>query len=490
MKSSLRCIFSTLVLVAVLCSPALVQAAEVSPDRAYGHVENLVKIAPRFAGTEAEAIAASYIENEFKSYGLEVWVENFPIDNSYIIEENWLRVTSPEQIDLEFIPAAYSPSTDNIASGQLVLVTGKVEDLEQLRGRVVLAQRDIKVEGKNYLRTLTDASPLTVLTYFSDWPPYSEIWLDPPGAPLLWIPASDAQRLIGLLGQGEVGIELKLKARSENATSYNVLALLPGQSDEIIVVGAHHDSVLTPGAVDDASGAAVVLEIARVLSTENLPRTILFATFGGEELGLLGSAAFVCEHAENKIVAAIIFDSVAAGPENGLRIGLRDSQPYATPEWLDFFIQKLAENLRLYAKSELLTDVGGYSDHVSFTGAGVPATWIFWANPRGDEVIWPTHTLADNMDAVSKTRLGQTATFGVELTRWLAGQDLEALRRAYEYPLLLAAVATLGTGVIVLSIAASSYLHYRKGWNWSRAAWVFSIVAAAIITVIYLGLLA
>lgn len=491
MKSSLRCTLSIFVLVAVLCSPVLVQGAEVSADRAYGHVENLVKISPRFAGTEAEATAASYIENEFKSYDLEAWVENFTIDNSYVMEENLLRVTSPEQINLEFIPVVYSPSIDNIDNGQLVQVTGEVENLEQLRGRVVLAERSINVGGKNYLRTLADASPLAVLTYFSDWPPYSEIWLDPPGAPILWVPASSAQQLIEWLGEGEVEVEIQLKVRSENATSSNVLALLPGQSEEIVVVGAHHDSMLTPGAVDDASGVAVVLELARTLSTENLPRTILFATFGSEELGLLGSAEFMREHDENKIVAAIIFDSIAAGPDNGLRAGLMDSGKYATTEWLDNFIQELAENLGFYSKSEHLNAVGSYSDHVSFTGAGVPATWIFWANPSGDKVIWPIHTLGDNMDAISKTRLYNTITFGLELTRRLAVEDLEALRQphAYEVPLVLAAFATLITGVVVLSVATSSYLHYRKGWSWSQAARVLSIVTALMIVLIYLLLL-
>ncbi len=473
----------------MLSGPVNGQQLENVENWAYQHVEFLASIAPRFAGTEAEAIAASYIESEFKSYGLEAWVENFTIDNSYVIEENWLRVTSPEQSNLEFIPVVYSPSTENAASGPLVRVTGKVENLEQLRGRVVLVDRGLLVEEKNYLRTLVDVPPLAVLAYFSDWPPYSEIWLDPPKAPLLWISAADAQHLIELLGQGEVDVEVQLRARSENAISRNVLAILPGQSEEIIVIGAHHDSVLTPGAVDDASGVAVVLEIARVLAAENLPRTILFATFGSEEINLLGSAAFMSEHAENKIVAAVVFDSIAPGPENGLRVGLADSG-LATTVWLDFAIQKFAENLGISAKSEYLSAVGGYSDYASFTAMGVPATWIFWVNPRGDEVIWPIHTLGDNMDAISKTRLGQTASFGVELTRWLAGQDLEALRRAYELPLVLAAFATISAGVVVLSIAASAYLHYRKGWGWSRAALELSIVAAAMILAIYLWLLA
>ncbi|MDI6642492.1 MAG: M20/M25/M40 family metallo-hydrolase [Candidatus Hodarchaeaceae archaeon] len=489
MRTRLLSLVAGLAFAASLFSAGLVGGQQLgnTENRAYTHVEYLVSIAPRFAGTEAEAIAASYIENEFRRYGLEAWSENFAVQNSYLIEENRLRVISPEQFELKFVPILYSPSAENVA-GKLARAVELPENYEQLQKHFVLIDRG-KLEP--FVGGMGEELPLAILTYYDKWPAYFEPpWTIQLKVPLLWISSWDAERLIELLKQENVEVELQFKARAENLISQNVLALLRGRSDEIIVVGAHHDSVMTPGAVDGASGVAVVLEIARALSTENLPRTILFATFGSEELGLLGSAAFMREHAENKIVAAIIFGSIAAGPENGLRVGLLDSGSYATTEWLDFFIQDLARNLGFYVKSEHLSAIGGYSDHVSFTRAGVPATWIFWANPKSGKVIWPIHTLGDNLDAVDNVRLEQTASFGVQLVRWLAGQDLEALRLAYEYPLLLAAFATLGTGVVVLSIAAGSFLHYRKGWSWSQAVWVFSIVTAAMLVVIYLLVLA
>ena len=463
------------IFVAILCSPALASRAEVSGGNAYEHVEFLTSIAPRFAGTEAEAIAASYIENEFRSYGLETWVEDFTIENSYIIEENWLRVTLPEQIDLAFIPVVYSPPTDNILAGKLTYLTEVPENLEGLREKVVL------VERKKLSRALADLPPLALLTYHDNWPPYSEIWRDPPKAPLLWISDSDAQRLSEFLGQDNVEVELQLKVRSENAMSHNVVALLPGQSEEIIIVGAHHDSVLTPGAVDDASGVAVVLEMARVLSMENLPRTILFTTFGSEELDLLGSAAFVREHAD---------DVIAPGPENGLRVGLRNSWEVATTEWFDNYVQRIAKNLGFYTQSENAQDVGGYSDYASFTRAGIPGTWVYWVNPQHGEILWPTHTLADNLDAIDKTRLEQVTLFGVELVRRLASEDIEALRQAYELHLLLAAFAVVSAGAVVLSIATGSFMRYRRGWSWSRAVRVFSLLTAAVVFAAYIWLLA
>jgi hypothetical protein len=85
-----------------------------------------------------------------------------------------------------------------------------------------------------------------------------------------------------------------------DGASVNVYALLPGTGapdDGVVVVGAHLDHLGPgfPGAEDDASGVAVVLELARALAARRgeLGRSVLFAFFGAEERGLLGSAAFV-----------------------------------------------------------------------------------------------------------------------------------------------------------------------------------------------------
>ncbi len=79
-----------------------------------------------------------------------------------------------------------------------------------------------------------------------------------------------------------------------------------------ILVGAHYDTVsVSPGADDNATGVAVVLEIARLLGSRPTPRTLQLALFDREELGLLGSRAFVADekHLEN-LQGAIVMDMV------------------------------------------------------------------------------------------------------------------------------------------------------------------------------------
>ncbi len=84
-------------------------------------------------------------------------------------------------------------------------------------------------------------------------------------------------------------------------TAYNVVGVIEGTTypEEVLVIGGHYDSVpssgAAPGAEDNASGAAGVIESARVLSTMDSQRTLVFICFGGEEQGLYGSADYVSD---------------------------------------------------------------------------------------------------------------------------------------------------------------------------------------------------
>lgn len=114
-----------------------------------------------------------------------------------------------------------------------------------------------------------------------------------------------------------------------NMTSSNVIGIKMGASEQIIIIGAHYDSISygrgqdAPGADDNAAGVAVMLEIARVFQNESFNRTIYFIAFSGEEFGLLGSKNWLekHEHLRDNIVAMINLDSVAYGDK--LLIGSR-----------------------------------------------------------------------------------------------------------------------------------------------------------------------
>ena len=99
----------------------------------------------------------------------------------------------------------------------------------------------------------------------------------------------------------------------QSTTYHNVVATHAGTRfpDQQYIIGAHYDTVNNPGADDDASGVALMLEIARVLSQYETDITIKFIAFDREEQGKVGSTAYVAEHAGEQILGMVQIDMIA-----------------------------------------------------------------------------------------------------------------------------------------------------------------------------------
>ncbi len=184
-------------------------------------------------------------------------------------------------------------------------------------------------------------------------------------------------------------LSLSVGIENTHATVNNVLAYLPGKTDEYIILGAHYDHLgrgnfdslapsqigqIHPGADDNASGTAGVLELARLLSPlkGQLQRGILFASFAGEELGLLGSAEWVKAPTKplDKAVAMLNMDMV--GRINGDKVyigGVGTGSTFVN-------VLKLAEG---DSPLKFETSQGGYasSDHTSFVAKRIPVLFFF-----------------------------------------------------------------------------------------------------------------
>jgi Peptidase family M28/PDZ domain/PA domain len=183
-------------------------------------------------------------------------------------------------------------------------------------------------------------------------------------------------------------VDAKLDVERVVKTAHNVAGYLPGSTNEYVVVGAHYDHLglgeqfsmapslagtIHPGADDNASGTAGVIELARWFSTQpKQKRGILFLCFAGEELGLLGSSYFVNHPALplDKDVVMINMDMIGRVREGKLYIGgvgtgttLRELLEHVTPKY----------GLRVdYSDSGY-----GSSDHSSFTTKQVPILFFF-----------------------------------------------------------------------------------------------------------------
>ena len=139
----------------------------------------------------------------------------------------------------------------------------------------------------------------------------------------------------------EVSEDIEKKGATEIT---NVVAVLPGtaEPEKRIIVGAHYDSINlrakgdkaaeapAPGADDDASGTAVVLDLARVMSQYRFRKTIVFIAFAGEELGYIGSSHYASRAKANHEQIEAVFNNDIVGsdvtgePSTGTGIALND----------------------------------------------------------------------------------------------------------------------------------------------------------------------
>ena len=174
--------------------------------------------------------------------------------------------------------------------------------------------------------------------------------------------------------------------REEHKTS-NVTGYLPGKTDEYIVIGAHYDHLglgdnhslgkvgeIHHGADDNASGTAGVLELSHWFSKQpKQKRGILFMTFTGEELGLLGSGYYV-GHPElplEKCAAMINMDMIGR---------IRESKVYLAGSGTGANFKELIDGVKAkYDFKVDLSETAGYgsSDHTSFTTKQVPVLFFF-----------------------------------------------------------------------------------------------------------------
>ena len=172
--------------------------------------------------------------------------------------------------------------------------------------------------------------------------------------------------------------------------TFNVAAFLPGETDEYIVIGAHYDHLgfgrqfsmapsevpkIHPGADDNASGTAGVMELARFLARQpKMKRGILFANFSGEEIGLLGSSHLASNmpFPVEKCTAMINIDMVGRMRDGKFFIaGTGTGSNFKT-----VVDEILRDQVSLKPDFSETFSIGG-SDHTSFLSRKIPALFFF-----------------------------------------------------------------------------------------------------------------
>lgn len=197
---------------------------------------------------------------------------------------------------------------------------------------------------------------------------------------------SPASRPLGL------SVELSLDVTPVKSEVRNVVGVLRGagpKADEYVIIGAHYDhlglgshgslapeSIGTPhpGADDNASGTAVLLELAQLFSKsqKRLGRSLIFIAFAGEELGLRGSGYFIKNPPVplEKVVAMVNLDMIGRVREGRLYVGGAGTSPAFPP-----LLERANRRVRLDLKTT--ASAVSASDHMQFELKGIPVLFFF-----------------------------------------------------------------------------------------------------------------
>ncbi len=205
-----------------------------------------------------------------------------------------------------------------------------------------------------------------------------------------------------------------------NTSSGIAVGIKFGARGRSIVLGGHIDSANPeiPGADDDASGTAVVLECCRVLCARHPTSTLVFCAFGGEEQGLEGSRYFVNHFPELDSVALMLQADMANG------LGVIEIDPdmgggTSAPRWL---VRAAAEEYRDLGYKDLgypthffsvnyARGSGAGSDHESFLEKGIPAIDF------STDVSRPIHSARDNFENMDPAGMKRTGDLLIRLVQ-------------------------------------------------------------------------
>ncbi len=385
----------------------------------------------RRSGTPGGERAARHLADALAAFGLRPAGNDGSFFQSFVISSG-TRLANPTALELDgsapaqfavardWIPHGGSPTADVTAevvtAGHgVVAVEHGPDDYAGLdvRGRIVLAfsgapaAADVRPSRLDKLIAARERGAAGLLVIEDPLPSLAAT------ATRVEIPsASITPATAQALARPGTRVRLRIALGRDEQRAVNVVGILPGTdpalAGEAIVIGAHYDHLghvggaVHPGADDNASGTAVALGLARAFAQAGgAPRTLVFALFGAEELGLLGSRHYVTHPPVPlaRTVAMLNFDMVGRLRDHRLHVGGVDSGTT---------LRALVADAARTEGLDLAAQGGPWvpSDHVRFYTAGAPV--LFFHTGRHDDYHQPSDT-ADKINGPGLARIAATA---------------------------------------------------------------------------------
>ncbi|ELZ23906.1 peptidase M28 [Haloterrigena salina JCM 13891] len=391
-------------------------------DVGWTHLERLVDIGTRMAGSDGEREAAELTRDALADAGARnARLESFDI-------QGWTRegseITAGETSQ-NCIALPRSPA-DRATAPLVDLGYGLPADFEEtdLEGKIAMVRSDIPDYYDRYLHRRekyyhaveNGAVGFVYRNHVEGClPPTGSVGTD--DDPIGEIPAVGVSSEVGVrLARRFDGeeIELTVEADIGPATSQNVHAELGPDTDERVLVTSHVDAHdIAEGAVDNGAGTAMVVELANALAKreDDLETRVEFVAYGAEEVGLVGSN-YHAERADHDEITAIVNnDGVVSDRTLSLTTHGFDGLEAAADEVADRYDHPV----------ETVPKLGPHSDHWPFVQWGVPG---YHVKSTSDEVGrgWG-HTFADTIEKLEPRTLREQAILLTDLVVELARED-------------------------------------------------------------------
>ena len=337
--------------------------AEHDGERALAHVNELAK-EPRVSGTSAESRAAQYIAQQFAASGYVAEVMEFEFEGDrFRAGEVTLDGRTIEALTLAGSPGGNaSAAAVYIGLADPAGISGK-----DLKGKMAVADRGTLNFSEKY-QNAKDAGAIGLVVVNNRPGPFSGNLTTLATFPVVGISQGDGAAVLEAAKAGGRTVAINAPPTVGNTKALNVIAKPTANSTCQVVVGGHFDSVPgAPGANDNASGTANVIELARATAVDGLDEGLCFAAFGAEESGLYGSEALVARFEEDGELPRFMLNLDVTGIGNGVEV-IGSSQ--AAKDAL-----RITKAAGIPAVASSLPANSG-SDHESFANAGVEIVFL------------------------------------------------------------------------------------------------------------------
>ena len=381
-------------------------------ERAYKVLEEMSY--ERLGGTKEELSAVEIIKREVDALGVENTIEDFEV-NSFEIESAEFVVTKPkrEVYNVNAFGMCSSTNPEGVFTEFYYLENTKQINLLDLKGKTILLTSPLSYQVYEDLAKKEVAA--IVVASGSIYDDLANTDLEEKALrerhykhgkiPCFTMRMTDCEKLV-LSNPEEV--YFKVIQKESLATSHNLVATIKGSEkpEEVVCFTAHYDSVrFSTGAYDNGTGSVTILEVLHYYVKNAPKRTLKFIWCGSEEMGLLGSHAYVNSHKEELENYKLCINVDMTGVPLGKDIAVCTSE-MSLVNYIDYY----AKNIGFMID----TNQGVYSsDSTPFAFNNVPAVSFARISPRGGAEI---HSRRDVISLINPIYLEKTILFIISLS--------------------------------------------------------------------------